>query len=169
MSGDVVTTVKEYQWLISLTLRVLAAYFGSGWARRGIGWTFAVSRTRKLRRLRERQAWLQQLYDSDREYYGWLLSGMLWVLMLFGMLLMFEPVMVPHLYHSTLEQRLAGGLEILGRNTVGLLAYYIAGDRVGGYRALQHFDQTMARLDKAIATLEAKQALRQPPVEAHVG
>src|SRR5262245_65898842 len=80
--SDVITIIKEfireYGWLlvlISLLLGTLAAFFGSGWAGRGIIWTFALSRRRKLRRLQRRRARLKQLHDSDREYYGWLLAG----------------------------------------------------------------------------------------------
>src|SRR5262245_54042150 len=146
--SDVITIIKEfireYGWLlvlISLLLGTLAAFFGSGWAGRGIIWTFALSRRRKLRRLQRRRARLQQLHDSDREYYGWLLAGALWALALLTLAVVIESYIL--------------------RIVMSMAAYFPTIKRYMDYELLQDFDRTVARLDSAIAKLEAKQAVQR--------
>jgi hypothetical protein len=117
---------------------------------------FTWNRTRKLARLRKRREHLIQLHDSDREYHGWLLSGVLWVLALFAVALLFEGV-------SVRDPLVRSFVLNLGRYLVGLTAFMVALARLSDYRSLQHFDRTIAFLDRRIATLEAKTALQPAP------
>jgi hypothetical protein len=77
MSGDVITTIKEYVWILGLIGFILSVFLPSGWGTRGITRTFALTQRRRLHDLRVRRERLQRLHDSDREYYGWLLTGVL--------------------------------------------------------------------------------------------
>jgi hypothetical protein len=162
MSGDVITTIKEYVWilaLISLMLGSLSAYFGGGWGRKGITWTFTLTRTRKLRRLQERRAWFQRLHDSDREYYGWLLSNVLWVL---GMLAVVFIVGTGGTSTTPLAAKVARTLSAVA----GILATLVAMECYVNYLRLLNFDYTMARLNYAIARLETKLGAHQPAAAA---
>jgi hypothetical protein len=145
--------------LIGLMIGILNAYFGGGWGRRGITWTFALTRTRKLRRLQERRAWFQWLHDSDREYYGWLLSKVLWVLSMLAV------VLVAGIVNTPPTPLVAKFAKILA-HVAGILASLVAFECYVHYLRLQYFDYTMARLNYAIARLEAKQASRQPAAAA---
>jgi hypothetical protein len=164
MSGDVITTIKEYVWigaLIGLMIGILNAYFGSGWGRKGITWTFALTRTRKLRRLQGRRAWFQWLHDSDREYYGWLLSRIVWVLLMLAVVLMAGIVVTP-------PTPLAAQFGKTLCHVAGIPACLVAFKCWVDYQRLRplNFDYTMARLNYAIARLDAKQAVHQPAAAA---
>ena len=94
-TADVLTTIKEYVWiagLLGLIIGLLNAYFGGGWGRKGIGWTFALTRARQLAILRKRRARMIELHESDRAYVGALLSGVLWVLFLLAIQVLVECV-----------------------------------------------------------------------------
>jgi hypothetical protein len=170
MSGDVVTTIKEHAWIlavISLMLSTLSAYFGSGWGRRGIAWTFALGRTRGLAHLKKRRASWQQLHDSDRTYYGWLLTGVLWVLTLLGMQLALEGFMAPVITWPPEQQHVQHVSLNIVRFGIGIAAYMIAVSRLfDNWSLRRRFERNMADLDRAIATLEAKQAAHQRATEA---
>jgi hypothetical protein len=166
MSGDVVATIKEHGWilgLIGLMLSTLSAFFGGGWAGRGITWTFAFTGRRRLYDLRVRRERLQRLHDSDREYYGWLLTGVLWVLILLGMQLGLEGF-ISLRPTWTVEQLYVQGVgHTIERFAMGITVYAIALSRLVEDRVLRrHFDRNIASLDRAIAILEAKQAVHQP-------
>jgi hypothetical protein len=167
MSGDVITTIREYVWILGLIGFILSVFLPSGWGTRGITRTFALSRTRKLRQLQERRARLQLLHGSDREYYGWLLYGVLGPLALLA-LSMAGGGLIPLLSMgpmSSLNLVLADLVNIT-RGISAMGAYLLAIKHCQDYQLLQHFDHTMAYLDQAIAKLEAKQGSRQPVAAA---
>jgi hypothetical protein len=157
--ADALTAIKDYVWigaLIGLLLGILNAYFGGGWGSKGISWTFALTRARKLDHLRKRRERLIQLHESDREYYGWLLTGVLSVLALFaGQLVLEASLMGPYHFGSPEAQWRAGFVLASGRYLIGLVAYFGAVNRVQDYHALRRFDRTIATLDRRIATLAA--------------
>jgi hypothetical protein len=148
--------------LIGLMLSILNAYFGGGWGRSGISWTFAVTRTRQLNSLRKLQARLKHLHDSDGVC-GWLLSGILWVLVLFAGELMLEATVASQLGESSLPVQVLVSPLIGTRYAVGGIAMVVAANRLNWYHRLEHYDTTMAGLDRAITKLEAKQASHQSP------
>jgi hypothetical protein len=84
MSGAVVATIKDNPWILGLIFFILSVFLPSGWGTRGIIRTVLLTRRRGLEHLKRRRKQLQQLHDCNREYYGWLLSGVLWVLVLCG-------------------------------------------------------------------------------------
>jgi hypothetical protein len=164
MSGDVITTIKDNPWLIAL---ILSIFLPSGWGTRGIFWTVLLGRTRRLAYLKRRRDWLQQLHDSDRAYYGWLLSGVLWALMLLGMQLAVEGLIPLHPTWTVEQQYVQGVAHTIERLAMGFAVYSIAYFHLMEDRLLrQHFDRTVAGLDHLIATLEAKQAQHPPAVAA---
>jgi hypothetical protein len=173
--SDVVTTIREYLWvgaLISLVLSTLSAWYGSGWGKRGALWTIALGRRRGLAYLKERRAWVQQLHDSDRAYYGWLLRAVLWVLALLGFHLGLEGFMTPRPTWSLYRQDVQNISLTIVRFVVGIVIYTIAMNRLLDDRMLRRsFDCTVGKLDRAIATLEAKLAAQETIVvsdQAHV-
>jgi hypothetical protein len=152
--------------IVALTLFVL------GWhtigAYRGfkgeIRWLFAWSQTRQLDFLQKRRKRLQQLHDCNREYYGWLLSGVLSVLGLLAFQLVLEGLAFgPSRFGSSEKQVLVGFMVASGRFVMGLAAYVTAVNRIHDYRRLQHFNQTIATLDRLMAKLEAKQTVHPAP------
>ena len=166
MSGDIVTTIKEYLWiggLIGILLSVLNAYFS--WGRSGISRIFAVTRTRQLNSFRKLQARLKHLHDSDGMC-GWLLSGILWMLVLCAVELMLEATVAAHLRASALPGQVLVSPLIGTRYIVGVIVMLIAVNRLTWYRRFENYDTTMANLDRAIARLEAKQAVQQPAAAA---
>jgi hypothetical protein len=48
MSGDVVTTIKEYPWIVALILFILSGFLPTRWGTRGIIWTVLLGRKRGL-------------------------------------------------------------------------------------------------------------------------
>jgi hypothetical protein len=167
MSDAVITTIKWVVALIGLIIGILNAYFGGGWGRIGITWTFALSRRRKLRRLRARREWLQQLHDCNREYYGYLLSGVLWVLALLGLHLIMESAWI--LYPMVPLEQPGDQRELLmtARLGLGLGVFIIAVSRLSMYKfLLQNYDTAMGNLTRAIARMEAKQAGQQAAAAA---
>jgi hypothetical protein len=169
MSGDVITTihryVKEYGIYVALFLAVVGAYYT--WAGRWITWTFALRSKRKLRRLQARRKWLQQLHDCNRVYYGYLLSGVLWVLALLGFHLIMESVWI--LYPMVPLEQPGGQRELImtARLGLGLGVFYFAVSRLSMYMfLLQNYKPAMGNLTRAIDTLEAKQAGHQPAAAA---
>jgi hypothetical protein len=165
-TAEVWTTIKEDMpivGLIGLMLGLLNACFGGGWGGRAIGWTFMLGRAQNLTSLQKRRDLLIRLHDSDREYYGWLLSGCLGALALFALEMMFEGLLAQRQVMSPHDQLFYGSVLSALRYGLGLTAYLITCARLGGYRALQHFDRSIARLDQAMAKLEAKTPL-QPAV-----
>ena len=132
-------------------MRNLAAAGG----RRGLGWTFALGRTHGLADLKKRRAWLQQLHDSDRAYYGWLLAGVLWVLALLGFQLRLEGFMAPR-PTWTLERQDVQSLSLtIVRFVMGIVVYTIAVRRLLDDRSLRRsFDRTIATLEvKGLVTI----------------
>jgi hypothetical protein len=129
--------------------------------RSGISWTFAVTRTRQLNSFRKLQARLKHLHDSDGVC-GWLLSGILWVLVLLAGELMLEAIVASQLGGPSLPVQGLVSLLIGPRYIVGGIAMGVAVNRLNWYRRLEHYDTTMAALDRAITNLEAKQASHQP-------
>jgi hypothetical protein len=155
--GDVVATIKEHAWLVGLILSTLAALFGGGWAGKGIVWTVARRRKRELDRLKKRRAWLQQLHDCDRTYYGWLLGGVLWVLVLLGAQLALEGYVAPPVTWPPERQHELDVQVKAARVVVGFIVYTIALNHViTDWLLRRRFDRTMARLERRIAKLEAK-------------
>jgi hypothetical protein len=148
--------------LISLMVGLLNACC-PGWGWKVISWSFARGRARNLTYLQKRRARLSRLHDSDREYYGRLLSGVLSVLALFAVEIAFEGLMGPPKGISPEMQLFSASLLNLLRYGLGLAAYLIAMARLGDYWTLQRFDRTMATLDYRIATLETKQSLQPAP------
>jgi hypothetical protein len=161
MSG-VVATIGEYQGLISLLLSILAVFLASGWGTRGIIWIFALRRSQRLDALKKRRARLQQLHDCNRVYYGYLLSGVLWVLGLLGFHLIMESVWI--LYPMVPLEQPGGQRELImtARLGLGLGVFYFAVSRLSMYKfLLQNYKPAMGNLTRAIDTLEAKQAGQQ--------
>ena len=130
-----------------------------------MGFTWGL--TQSLAHLQKQRARLVRLQGSDREFYGWMLSGILWGVALFAAALMLESLMVIPPASSPLSQYVAMALVKVGRYTLGWFAGRIAMKRLGDYRALQRFDTTIANLDRDIAKLEAKLSLRAAPVVNH--
>ena len=169
MSGDVSATihgyVKEYGIYVALFLAFVGAYVT--WVRKGMTWTFALTRTRKLKRLQERRARLKRLHDCNREYYGYLLTGVLWVLLLLGLQLGLEGFTSLRPTWTVEQVYVQGVAHAIERFAMGLTVYVIALSHVVEDRILRrHFDRNMARLDGAIARLDAKQAQHQRPAAA---
>jgi hypothetical protein len=162
--SDVVTTIKEYHWIWAPILTiVLNAFFVSGWGRRRIIWAWALGRKYGLEYLKKRRARLQQLHDSPREYCGWLLTGVLWVLALLGFQLALEGYMAGIYRFQPATLQLAANITLdVERCVMGLVVYTIAIGHVLDNRVLRrHFDRTVARMDDAIAKLEAKLAVHE--------
>jgi hypothetical protein len=126
-----------------------------------IGTGFAWNRARKLDVLRKRRDWLIELHKSDRTYYGWLLSSILWVLTLLAAEIALEGMMVPPTGFTAEALYIHVVLRHLLRFFLGYTAFVLALGRLGDYRALQRFDRAKERIDRAIAKLEAKRLL--PP------
>jgi hypothetical protein len=126
----------------------------------GVTSGLALTRKRELAGLRKRRDLLVRLHESDRAYYGWLLSGILWALVVLGVQLMFEGSMGTPFYELPQERQLADVIRHVGRFGAGMIVYAIALHRVVRYRWLQRFDRTIATLDRKIATLEAKMSLQ---------
>jgi hypothetical protein len=125
-----------------------------------------LSRRRGLARLEKRRAWLQQLHDVHRVYYGWLLGGVLWVLAGLGMLLALEGSATPAVTLAPEQQHFQQVSLGIGRFAMGFAVYTMAFSRLlQDWYLRRDFDRMMARMDRAIARLEAKQAL-QPPAAA---
>jgi MFS family permease len=149
-----------WQWLIfgSAIVAVLCGLFVF---RAGITWSFALSRPRALRRLQRRRDRLKRLKECNREYYDWLLSGILWVLAIFaGTMLLHALTHYLALGYQAAVNSQAKAVDDLCQFLVlyggGMLACVVAGSRTRTCRSLQAFDQSMASLDRAIAKLEAK-------------
>jgi hypothetical protein len=113
MSGDVLTTIKEFYkehafffWLVSFIVTTLGAYYGGGWGKRARIWAVVFGRTFALNYAKKQQAWLKQLHDCDREYYRWLLTGVLWVLALLGFQLALEAFLAPPITWPLEQQRI---------------------------------------------------------------
>jgi hypothetical protein len=161
--ADVFTTIKEHAWIVGLILSTSAAFFGSGWAGKGVVWTFALSHRGWVAGLKKQRARLQQLHDSDRAYYGWLLSSVLWVLALLGVQLVIEGYMALGLTRLPEEQHKYHALINITRLGMGFAVYSIALNRlIQNWLRRRHFDRDIARLDRAIARLEVKQESHQP-------
>jgi hypothetical protein len=151
--------------LVALTLFVLGwhtigAYRGFRGEIRSL---FVWSGARNLVMLQKRRDRLIRLHNSDREYYGWLLSCVLLVLALFAVVTVYEGLMTPPTgwgRRADIEAHLLLGLVRYG---MGCAAYWIAISRWRDYRALQRFDHTMETLDRKIATLASKQPLQPVP------
>jgi hypothetical protein len=152
-------TAEHWQRLFKI-LKVIATIGGVVgaivWLKRGVTGSLALTRKRQLANLKQRRDWLRQLHDCDRAYYGYLLSGILSVLVWFAMQLILEGMMVSLTYSSPFLQQVAAAILTMTRYGVGLIAGAIAMRRLGTCRVLQHFDPAMAALDRCIATLEAK-------------
>jgi hypothetical protein len=152
------TAIKEYLWIVAILgfmFTVLNAFI-PGWGAKGVSRTFAVSRRRALRRLQQRREWLVQLKESDRAYYGWLLSAILWGLVIFAGAMMFHGLMHYRAAVNPQAKAVDDLFQALVQYGGGMLAAFVAGSGVRTYRSLQAFDQSMADLDCAIAKLEAK-------------
>jgi hypothetical protein len=121
---------------------------------------FAWTQAQKLAGLRKRRARLIRLQESDREYYGWLLSGVLSVLALFALALLYEVVLAPPTGSGPQADIVAHFLLSTVRFGLGWAAYWIAIGRWKDYRWLQRFDRAMTRLDRAIAILETKTSVQ---------
>jgi hypothetical protein len=170
MSGDVITTIRdfirEYQWVavpISLLLSILAVFLASGWGTRGIIRTVLLTRKRQLKSLRKLQGRLKHLHDTGGGC-EWLLSGIFWVLFLFGMQLTLEASVASQLPTSSpLVQELLRGLLNLARFSVGYISMLVSVNRLTWYHRLEHYGTAMPSLDDAIIKLVAKQASHQSP------
>jgi hypothetical protein len=139
------------------TIRVCRGWFTGG---------LALTRKRKLKRLQKRRDHLELLHDSEREYYGWLLSGVLWVLWLLALQLAVEGLTYPPKHWSLELQLVLAAVVNFMRTILGIVAYMVATTWLADYRALRRFDRTMANLDRAIAKLEAKMSLQTAPAGA---
>jgi hypothetical protein len=136
--------------------------FGGGWAGKGIIWTFALGRTYGLKSRKKHQAWLKELHDSDRAYYGWLLRGVLWGLVLLGVQLAMEGYIAPRITWPPERQHPYHVLINSARVVMGLAVYAIALNRVmGDWFLRRRFEHQMVRLDRSIARLEGKLAAHQ--------
>jgi hypothetical protein len=165
--SDVFTTIRDNPWILWLIAFTLSVFLPSGWGTRGVIRTFALGRRRNLEYLKKRRDRLQELRDCNREYYGWLLAGVLWVLALLGFQLALEGYMAIR-PTWTLERQYVQSVSLtVVRFVMGIVIYTIALNRVLDDRSLRlHFDRTVGKLDRTIARLEAKQALHTPPVTA---
>jgi hypothetical protein len=154
LSWDMGTVLWRIIWAVSVL-------FGAYKAIQALtGWVFTSSRKRNLALLQKRRARLIQLHESDREYYGWLLSGILAVLILLALLLAIEGITAPPIEHELLVTLIRNFI----RFVVGLWAFTIAAPRYLDYHELQHFDRILARLDRKIAKLEGHPS--SPPAPA---
>lgn len=162
MIGDVFATIKEHAGILGLILGTLAAFFGSGWAGRWIVWTFLLTRKQQLKSLRKQQARLKCLHDTGGVS-GWLLSGILWLLFLFGAQLTLEAIVAEQLTRSSPPGQAALLRTLLNaaRYTVGFITMVVSINRLTWYRRLERYDTVMARFDDAIARLEDKLGVHQ--------
>jgi hypothetical protein len=164
--GDLLTAEQWQQlWGIlegTATLGGVIAVIGGTLAVMYKGMTagLLLRRKRRLTYLKKRQAWLRQLYESDRAYIGYLLSGILWVLVLFGVLLIFEGSMAQQHFISPRDQQLADLPMRFTRYMVGVIAYIIALQHViVDYMLRRRYERFMGALDRRIAKLEVKLGL----------
>jgi hypothetical protein len=128
-----------------------------------ISWSSTRRQARRLDWLHKQRDQLERLKKSDREYYGYLLSGVLWVLVLFAGLLMVQGIMTPALFRSPPEQQLMSVNLAFLRYVAGFIAGGVALNRLTWYRSLQEYETTRANLDHRIERLEAKISLQPTP------
>jgi hypothetical protein len=132
-----------WPWLI-FGSAIVAVVCGPFIFRAGITWSFALSRQRQLASLQKRRGHLIRLKECNREYYGWLLSSILWMLAIFAGTML--------LYGSIAILPFGAGL---AHYVGGFVALWFASVRLGDYRALQNYPKVIERLDRTIAKLEA--------------
>jgi hypothetical protein len=170
-TADVLTTIKEYVWIglpiVSLMIGLLNAYFGGGWGRKGIGWTFALTRAHQLAILRKRRARMIELHESAHAYVGALLSGVFWVLFLLAMQVLvecvFEALSINNPGWPPEAHTFARAVLIAERYCLSWAAGMIALARLQDYHIQQRYDRAIAGIDRAIANIEAKMPLQPAP------
>src|SRR6266516_715290 len=119
--------ITDIEWMkiLSIILALLAAFY-PGWGARGTSRAMALSRKRQLDKLERRRDHLKRLKESDRENYGWLLSGILWVLCILAGVIGFDALWHPQPAMSPQDRAFVELGQFVIQYWGGMLALFVA-------------------------------------------